>query len=755
MNWKRYKPIVLLATLFAGLSLIILPASPAATGGPSGPAGGQVAQADTATVTIEPEVEYQTILGWGATAPGIQIPDMLREEILDEAVNDLGLTRLRLEPPGGNRSRERRWEWTNDNGDPDEINWSAFNTEALDKKVLLWVKPFKERVEANGDPFNLYISPSFFDGGSTGSAPAWLLQSPGEYAEFAISLILHLKNKHNITANYFSILNEAGNNNPFTPEVLSKMIKTLGPKLEELKLPTKIEFPECVNANEAWRYIQAVQGDDELWKYVGVITYHLYGSKSHRPKIYQFAKARGLPTGQTEYMGTSINNLYADLLLGGVSYWEHYVLAGYGNIAGKGNYLSANFNMTSFSRYREYWNFRQVMHYVRPGAVRVKVVSDERFIRPLAFVHNGKVTVVLLNNLAPSRERSVTVKNLPAGKYGLCQSVRRRPYQELGIQTVSEEGTLTVNLPQYTILTIYPYAGENQPPTVTGWRATPNYLSLPRSVTTLSALATDPELDALSYVWSVESKPAAANVILVAPQTARTEARGLTAPGDYIFAVAVSDAAHTVLRKVKLTVFAENQPPVLDDVHNRIPVVVTLPQSTTILRGVARDLEGDPFKFRWSVVSQPRGAKVKLETPDKPGCKLSNIAVPGDYVFQFQVSDPTHTVRKNLRVTVYPVNEAPVIEGAGANPASLTLPESRTSLSARASDPDGDVITHWWSVKESPVGGKPVFEKQGSPNTAVSGLTVPGTYVFTLAAIDRTKFASENVTVTVSVGQDT
>jgi O-glycosyl hydrolase len=741
MNWQKLSK---WTVLLAGLLAMILPLFI------------QADEVEQQTITIKPEVQYQTIRGWGATTTSIEIPEMLRNAMLDELVNDLGLTRLRLEPPGGNSSSHRRWEWHNDNGDPQNINWSAFNTETLDKKVSFWMKPFKERVEANGDPFNLYISPSFFDGGSTGSAPAWLFESPAEYAEFAISLILYLKNKHGIVADYYSILNEAGNNNSFTPEVVAGMVKALGPRLKSLNLPTTIEFPECMNANESWHYIQAVQADAELWKYVGLISYHLYGGNTDRPKIYEFAKAKGLPTAQTENMSTKIDDFYSDLRTGGVSYWEHYVLAYYGNRGGSGHYLSANYNMTSFSRYREYWSFRQIMHYIRPGAVRVEVVKDNGFVRPLAFVQEGEVTVVLVNRYTPFiRDYVVAVKNLPPGKYGVCRTIAHSrflegPYEELGIQTVGEGKMLAVEVPRNSVLTIYPYPGENQPPTVTDWRATPNYLTVPQEEITLSASATDPELDAISFLWSVEEKPEAANVMLISPDASQTEVKGLTAPGDYIFAVAVSDGTHRVVRKVVITVFSGNQPPISLDVHNRIPVVVTLPQSTTILRGAAFDLEGDPLQYRWSVLAQPQGAQVKLETPDQPGCKVSNIKVPGEYIFQLAVKDPTHTVQKNLKITVYPPNEAPVIETASATPERLALPQTQTSLSAKTSDPDGDTITHWWSVKKSPVGSKPVFDRQGARETSVSGLSVPGTYTFTLKAIDRTKSATKDVTVTVA-----
>ena len=245
------------------------------------------------TITVDPAVQYQTIRGWGATVGGEDVPQFLREQVLDTAVNDYGLTRLRLEPPGGNTYREKRWEWDNDDGDPDTINWSSLNTGPWAKKITDWVLPFKQRVEANGDPFNCYVSPSFFDGGSTGTAPAWLLNSPGEYAEYATSLLLYLKNQHGITADYYCILNEAGNNNAWTVWVVSRMIKTLGPKLQALGLPTKIQFPECMNADGTWSYIQAVQNDPDIWPYIGMLSYHLYGSNTNRPSIYRLRPDQG------------------------------------------------------------------------------------------------------------------------------------------------------------------------------------------------------------------------------------------------------------------------------------------------------------------------------------------------------------------------------------------------------------------------------------------------------------------------------
>jgi len=698
------------------------------------------------TVTIDPATRYQTILGWGAMPPGwIEVPQAsLREQFCREAVDEWGLTRLRLEPPSGNRSSERRWEWLNDNGDPEEVNWAALNTAALDKQVIEWVVPFKQRVEARGEPFNLYVSPSFFNSGSSGEVPAWLLHSPGEYAEFATTLLLRLKNTHGITADYYCILNEAGNNNPFTAAVVGEMIRTLGPKLEALGLETKIQFPECINANTSWSYIQALQGDADIWPHIGLLSYHLYGGNSARPSIRDFALAKGLPTAQTEYMGLTINDLYVDLVLGGTSYWEVYGSA-VPSIRSFRTYL----NDTTRYRDKQFWTLRQVMHYVRPGAVRIEATCETPAVRALAFAKDGKMTVVLINYPVP---QTVNLQGLTPGTYGICQSVDGAVYEELGLRTVAEDGRLAVELAPNAVMTIYPHPGPNQAPTITMWKANPDYLTLPASSVTLSASATDPEQDALSYSWSLKSQPAGADAVLTTPDAASTSATQLTVPGEYVFTLAVSDGTHTVTQDVTLSVYAENQAPWLNDVHNRLPVVVTLPTNSTDLRAGADDLEGDPLTYRWSVVSQPAGAAAILTAPTGPRCRVANMTVPGDYVFRFEVSDPTHTVSELLKVTVYPENTAPVISSLAASPASITLPVKSTNLSATTSDPDGDTITHWWSVKSAPAAARPVFTSPGSANTVVKALTAPGTYVFTLAVIDRTKVTTRDVTVTVVEG---
>ena len=235
------------------------------------------ARAGDVSVTVDPSVKYQTIRGWSTNPYYPGLSQRQRDQVVADAVNELGLTRLRWQQPNGNRYVMRRWEWENDNDDPDVTDYSKLNTAPADQHVDRYILPFKKRVEATGAPFELWLSPSFFDGGSTGPVPAWLRHSPGEYAEHALSFILYLKREYGIETAHYAICNEAGNHNAFTPATVAEMTKVLGARMKAQGLPTKGPFSDGINARVTWRYMQAAKDDLEVWPYVDVLSYHWYG----------------------------------------------------------------------------------------------------------------------------------------------------------------------------------------------------------------------------------------------------------------------------------------------------------------------------------------------------------------------------------------------------------------------------------------------------------------------------------------------
>jgi hypothetical protein len=106
----------------------------------------------------------------------------------------------------------------------------------------------------------------------------------------------------------------------------------------------------------------------------------------------------------------------------------------------------------------------------------------------------------------------------------------------------------------------------------------------------LSASATDPDRDPVSYQWLVRNEPDGANAVLTAPGSATTPATGLTVSGEYVFAVTIHHGVNSVTRNVVLNVHADNEPLFPFDVHNRLPVRMTLPINNTELRCAAIDL---------------------------------------------------------------------------------------------------------------------------------------------------------------------
>jgi hypothetical protein len=720
------------------------------------------------TIRVDPAIRFQTIEGWGHGG-GIlghtggarsmldsSVADPVNYQMLDYLVDDLGLTGSRLWEVGP------RTDGTGmDNGDCDSIDWSKFQSGTLlatDADYLLY---FSHRVLDEGFQPSFYSSPGY-PTHATDQKP-WVMYHPGERAQQIWASALYLKNRYGIITNYAVIYNEPSGN--LTSGLLADDIKALGPRLAALGLKTKSQFAEAVAPQNDWGFITPVQNDPDLWQYVGRLSYHNYGTADpYRSYIRDFALSRGIATAQTEMGNPTFDDLYSDLTLGGVSYWE----VGFSS----SNTLVPNAGLTSFTPSSTYFRLRQVMHYVRPGAVRIESTSNDSLLHLLSFLRNGAVTTII-ENRSPS-SKTVTLTGLPSGEYGLSEA---RPgtgsFQELGIHKVEAGGTLSINVNGGSgVTTLYPYRGPNLPPTIMTWGSNPGYLLAPATTAKLSVTANDPERDSLTYQWTVAKHPAGASPVIDSPNSASTSVSGLALPGTYLFNVEVRDGTNISSKEVYLIAYAENPPPVLGGAGFRIAtpygLVFTLPGDTThanielptssvTLQVGISDLANSNFTGRgtWSLVRQPAGADVTIDKTTyiyvSIRAVVTGMTVPGDYVFKVDVTNPGHpNLTAQVICTVHPPSSAPLITSITPSPASLTLPASTTRLTAETADPEDDLLRHWWVVKSVPAGARPAFDHQGLPVTDVSGLTVPGTYTFTLRAFDDLHMTARDVRVTVA-----
>ena len=344
--------------------------------------------ADAETVSLDPAIQYQTIDGWVGVLGG-SMSSFQTTEVINRAVNELGLTTFRLDMPfsDNNATEGRSWQWRIDGTNPSNINWSTFDTmpgvtydaTAADQQMTQWVVPLKNAVQASGGTFGLITNPSWFNGGSTGQLPSWMQYDAGAYAEVLVSFDEYLAHKYNVTPTFSTIINEAGNNNLMTPALEAKVIKAMGPMLQAAGLSTKIQLAEGVGPNVSVTYASDPSMTSQVWKYVGSIGYHNYqGTATDKANLAGIAAAHNVATTEDEQaqMSGMFPEMYDDLTKGNVSYWGNYGIAGYGTGTGV-QYLNAGADGASFTLPPNYWNWWEVMHYVRPGAVRFNVTSDD------------------------------------------------------------------------------------------------------------------------------------------------------------------------------------------------------------------------------------------------------------------------------------------------------------------------------------------------------------------------------------------
>jgi len=721
---------------------------------------GSIAQT---TVTIDSTKKMQTIEGWG-DGGGIlgilnftidtAIGNPLNKQTLDFLVDEYGLTGSRTWEVGP------RIDGTGmDNGNCDSIDWTKFQVGVMDPRTADYLVYFKNRIVAQGFQPSFYSSPGY-PTHATDQKP-WVMNHPGERAQQIWANALWWKNNYGININYDVIYNEP--NGAITSTILADDIKALGPRLIAKGLSTKSQYAEGVAPQTDWGFITPEQNDSDLWPFVGRLSYHNYGTADpYRSYIRDFGLSKGIPTAQTEMYDPNIDNLFDDLTLGGVTYWEVAYSGSLVLIPSAGN--------TSYTPGAKFFRNRQLLHYVRPGAIRIGATSSDSTFRVLSFNQSGAVTTVLLNNKAAAI--TVNLSGLPPGTYGLSQSAGSMP-TELGTVTVGGAGTLTINnlAGSGMATTLYPYSGINNAPAILTWGANPGYLVSPTSTASLTVKANDPELNTLTYLWSVASQPGGANAIIATPTTATTNVSGLTVAGNYIFNIDVKDGVNTSSRKVYLVVYGTNPPPMMGQSGFRIAAPyglvfgdpsdtthanIELPTSSATLQVGIGDLANSDFTGRgtWTLVKQPAGASAIVGATTyiyvSIRADVTGMTVPGDYVFQVNITNPGFAdLTTQIICTVHAASTGPVINSITATPPSLTLPASSTKLTAVTTDPQGQLLRHWWVLKTVPAGANPTFTNQGLPVTNVTGLTVAGKYVFTLRAFDDIHMTTQDITVMV------
>jgi hypothetical protein len=246
------------------------------------------------------------------------------------------------------------------------------------------------------------------------------------------------------------------------------------------------------------------------------------------------------------------------------------------------------------------------------------------------------------------------------------------------------------------------------------------------TVSLSGAASSDPDGNALTYRWTLSSRPAGSTAALAGANTLNPSFVADRA-GSYVASLIVNDGmvdspADTV------TISTINSAPRA----NAGPDQTARVGDTVQLDGRASsDVDGDPLTPTWRIVSAPAGSTAALSSTSvlQPSFTLD---APGSYVFELIVSDGSLASAPDT-VTVSTTNSPPVARPG--NDRSVPLGSTVQLDGSASSDVDGNPLTFAWSLTSRPAGSAAVLSGPTSINPSFVA-DRPGSYVVQLIVND-------------------
>ena len=261
----------------------------------------------------------------------------------------------------------------------------------------------------------------------------------------------------------------------------------------------------------------------------------------------------------------------------------------------------------------------------------------------------------------------------------------------------------------------------------------------------LNGTATDPEGDAMTYLWTHNSN--GLNIVFANATSASTTftAPQVEADTTILFTLTADDGQDTSSDSVSITVTAH---------VNGLPSVEAGPAQTVMegsdvsLNGTATDPEGDAMTYLWTHNSNGLNIVFANATSASTTFTAPQVEADTTILFTLTADDGQDTSSDSVSITVTAhVNGLPSVE---AGPAQTVMEGSDVSLNGSATDPEGDAMTYLWTHNSN--GLNIVFANATSASTTFTAPQVEAdtTILFTLTADDGAEAHSDTVTVTVT-----
>ncbi|TQV82812.1 PKD domain-containing protein [Aliikangiella coralliicola] len=258
--------------------------------------------------------------------------------------------------------------------------------------------------------------------------------------------------------------------------------------------------------------------------------------------------------------------------------------------------------------------------------------------------------------------------------------------------------------------------------------------------------SSDPDGDALTYRWSIQSKPTGSSASLFSANQVNASFTP-DVEGDYVMQLIVNDGqVDSNIDTATISAVKNNTQPVANAGSDH----QALTQETVVFDGSASlDADGDSLTYKWSMVSKPAGSNALLNNSES--VKASLIAdVAGSYTVQLIVNDgELDSVPDSAIATIEAKNQKPVanagIDLTGAVGDTITLDGSRSS------DPDGDPLTYRWTMTSSPAGSSVILNNADKVNPSFEP-NLEGDYVAQLIVNDGSEDSdADRVNIKISI----
>jgi hypothetical protein len=445
------------------------------------------------SISVNTALKYQTMRGWEAITRSWEINKGTNAYdgtwvtyaplVADHMVNELGVNRIAMPLSTGWANPVDYWSQFV-NGQLTYTQWQSHSYEATDPNVHQTSEfdfyadtvlvPMKQRLAARGE--KLYVNMIFGDFAASNPAPYSFQANPAAYAAFAQFYVDRLKTKYGVVLDAFSMINEPDNSGWDGVEIGSALVAVKSRLSAAGYANINYIAPSVAAASNTIPYANSIGTVSGALQALDTLTYHRYQPGDYNA-IHSYAQAHGLETGMSEYYNATMDTLFDDLLLGQVSSWQKWAIAGLvGGPNPQGRYISADISNPSNPVITLAPNtaaLSLVFRHVRMGAVRVDAQSST--MRTVAFVNTDGSQVLVARRAPGSGSASVTIAGLKPGTYGMrTATVAASQATDLADVVVPAAGSVTVSLPEgYT--TLYAKSSSAPPPGQLSFAATTGF----------------------------------------------------------------------------------------------------------------------------------------------------------------------------------------------------------------------------------------------------------------------------------------